>query len=845
MTHSEYFFDFTPDPKVLIALTHTPMLPMDALCELVDNAIDSFQAAKLTGIKIENPLISIDLPKMADLNRGSGVIRVRDNGPGMTMDMAERSIKAGFSGNNPYDSLGLFGMGFNISTGKLGRVTKLLTARKGENSAIDVVIDLDYINQAKDYELPVFIVDKPKELLHGTIIEVSQWWPDGNANSQFVKRLVQYGLPKVRAELGRRYASLLSKREIRIVINGEPCEAFEHCVWDSSRFVERKGHGHIQARYDLDHVIGVQRRCGSCTALVPTDYIECPSCKSSSIRSVEERVRGWVGIQRFDDSTEFGIDLIRNGRAIRIAEKTAFFEYVDEFKKTIKDYPIDGPYGRIIGEVHLNHVPVDFLKQDFQRSSPEWQRAVSYLRGDSSLQPNQPGTDQNESFIYKLYQGFRRVRKPGKSDLYMGYWDKESNESKRISRDIEKEYYKKFLAKLPGYYDDSEWWRLVEQADTPPLEELVECPECSAQNLKEHDTCAVCGYVLIGKPCINPDCKREIPKSAQSCPLCGMSQMPKVEEPWTCHVCSTKNRATEKNCTSCNQEKGTENTISQEYLSKNSNKSDDLSIPGCSIRLADGTYSSPIDVNVYITQISIKANLQEEGIPLIIFKGEEIDIYLDKTHKVFKSYRIRPEQMIASEVALYIYDMNRRLSGRQYQGQHTLSNIEWKILNTRWADILEDDPEKIREEISAFFAQLREKLPELLKEMSADIFNEMPEEQKKAMVDNMLNLSIDISRLGDMKDNGDFLLYINQDTIIEIFKKYTPVFFDGGIWDVSYANLVELTGSIIQQAQIRIKNIYFNCLDDIANFSKYRSNETGIAQKTRLSLDYLQLKVVK
>lgn len=29
-------FDFTPDPKVLIALTHTPMQPLDALCELID-----------------------------------------------------------------------------------------------------------------------------------------------------------------------------------------------------------------------------------------------------------------------------------------------------------------------------------------------------------------------------------------------------------------------------------------------------------------------------------------------------------------------------------------------------------------------------------------------------------------------------------------------------------------------------------------------------------------------------------------------------------------------------------------------------------------------------------------
>lgn len=51
-------FDFTPDPKVLIALTHTPMQPLDALCELIDNAIDSFYGAKIQGLKADNPMIT-------------------------------------------------------------------------------------------------------------------------------------------------------------------------------------------------------------------------------------------------------------------------------------------------------------------------------------------------------------------------------------------------------------------------------------------------------------------------------------------------------------------------------------------------------------------------------------------------------------------------------------------------------------------------------------------------------------------------------------------------------------------------------------------------------------------
>src|SRR4030095_17166661 len=130
-----------------------------------------------------------------------------------------------------------------------------------------------------------------------------------------------------------------------------------------------------------------------CTARVSASQGTCPACGSSSFRTIQERVRGWVGIQRFDDQTAFGVDLIRNGRAIRIDEKAAFFEFTDEFKKTTKDYPIDSPFGRIVGEIHLDHVPVDFLKQDFQRSSEEWQGAIEFLRGSSSLQPTQPGAD--------------------------------------------------------------------------------------------------------------------------------------------------------------------------------------------------------------------------------------------------------------------------------------------------------------------------------------------------------------------------------------------------------------------------------------------------------------------
>ena len=233
-------FDFTPDPRVLIALTQTPILPLDALCELIDNSIDSFTNSNLYGIKIEHPTIWIDLPKRGELDAGFGVVRIKDNGPGMTTEQAEKAIKAGYSGNNSIDTLGLFGMGFNISTGKMGIVTKFTTARKEDDFCTKTTIDLEQINETRDYIIQAEQNDKPLNFESGTQIEISRWWPEGHANHGFIYKLVGYGMKKIREEIGRRYATILRDGKIQILVNKEQCVAYEHCVCDSKRYVQHQ-----------------------------------------------------------------------------------------------------------------------------------------------------------------------------------------------------------------------------------------------------------------------------------------------------------------------------------------------------------------------------------------------------------------------------------------------------------------------------------------------------------------------------------------------------------------------------------------------------------------------------
>lgn len=837
-------FDLTPDPKVLITLTHTPMQPLDALCELIDNSIDSFRAAKLQGCPVDRPFVALDLPRVGEVNYGTGLVRIRDNGPGLSIEMAEKAVKAGFSGNNSYDTLGLFGMGFNISTGKMGSFTRFITAREENDYYIEVPIDLESINKNKSYQVEIKKAQKNPEFTHGTITEVSNWWPEGNPNRGFIKRLAHYGPKKIREQLGRRYATILRQKDVRIIVNGKECNPFEHCVWDHSRYVERRGWGRIPAVFDFDEVVGAHRRCYKCTTLIDGNANECPSCGSKDIRTVEERIKGWVGIQRFDSRTEYGIDLIRNGRAIRIGEKTAFFDYTDEFGKTEKDYPIDSSFGRIVGEVELNHVPVDYMKQDFQRSSSEWQHAMSFLRGDSSLQPSKPGAENNHSPIFKLYQGYRRVSTAGKTDLYMGYWDDNKQKPARISRDVEAAFYEKFLAHEKGYYDDAEWWKKVEEADTKPVKALKTCPECGSQHLDEEEVCSVCGFVFKGKECINPECGRKIPFSAKICQFCGKSQIPIVEEQWTCEVCGTKNSALHDVCRECGSIKGTRNHLDKDYLIDNSNKDDSLSISSCSIELADGSTSSPLNVEVYVTKDSITPNMSQEKLPVFTIKDtfDHLSIFIDKGHPIFKTNGTTPESVVSYEIASMIFDLNRRLVS--YAGVHSVSNIANQVLSKYWLDDIDGGSEKLLSNIRDCLNNIKEKLAENVSDSAQSLYDEMSQEQTKEMIDNMLSLGINISNLGTMIQSGEYIKFVGADFIGNAFDQMPELFFDYRIWDVPYFNIHEMEDGLKKYAQGRTIQVYKNCLDDIIQFEKYKFQDEISVARTKLSLKFLLRKVV-
>src|ERR1043166_3217049 len=160
-------FDLTPDTRVLRMLGEIALQQWRCIAELVDNSIDGFVNAERSGAPIEDAEGLISLPKA---DKPDARISVRDNGPGMSAETLERAVKAGWSGNGPLDNLGLFGMGFNIATARLGLVTEVWTSRKGDPVDVGVRIDFDDLQAKKTFKVPRHTRAKPDHTAHGTEI---------------------------------------------------------------------------------------------------------------------------------------------------------------------------------------------------------------------------------------------------------------------------------------------------------------------------------------------------------------------------------------------------------------------------------------------------------------------------------------------------------------------------------------------------------------------------------------------------------------------------------------------------------------------------------------------------
>ncbi|AGM02892.1 ATP-binding protein [Amycolatopsis keratiniphila] len=457
MSESE-FINVTPHPRILGVLGDIEFAHWQCVAELVDNSFDEFQAA---GDVVGRPSVSITLPA-ANATRSTAAITVKDNGRGMSLDAITNAISAGWTSNGRYGSLGLFGMGFNISTARLGRHTTVRSSRAGDPNWVEVVLDLPKIAESAEYQAPYRLVPKADPAEHGTTVTISDLKSD-----QFDTLRRPRTQAIIREKLGDIYSFLLRERGFLLTINNRKVEPRLPCVWDESRFVTRRGVD-IHAVLPVDLTLKSKKACLSCGHWNQVDTESCEECGQERLQLRERKIWGWIGIQRYVHRSDYGIDFLRNGRKILVKDKRVFtWQDEDELTEPELEYPIDSksPTGRIVGEIHCDHVTPNYQKNAFEFDTHEWRQVINTIRGSSPLRPQKAkslGLPENSSPLAMLYTGYRR-QDAGLNYLIPGDGDRPLHE-KAI------DWAEKFRKGIKEYQTDEIWYAAAYQHDHPVSE---------------------------------------------------------------------------------------------------------------------------------------------------------------------------------------------------------------------------------------------------------------------------------------------------------------------------------------------------------------------------------------
>ena len=446
--------DITPTPRILRTLGEIPFQTWQCIAELIDNSIDAFLSNSSTEHHCQKITITWSSDSVGAADR---TLEVTDNATGMSLEQLQNAVRAGYTSNDPIGNLGLFGMGFNIATARLGEETTIYSTRSGDAEWVGVRIDFQKLIDSKKFDAPIIRKPKASPEESGTRITISKLKPG-------ILGELSHKETEMRQRLELVYTPLLSEHDIAITVKGKHLRIKNHCVWSESRYV-RHNNQNVAARIAIDRSFGsalfdINRNCYLRPDEADEYYIAMQEGKSipGHIVEREKRLTGWLGIQRYADPNNFGIDFIRNGRKILISDKS-FFQYENPLtlQKELQ-YPVElgtSIGGRIVGELHVDYLIPTYQKNDFDRSDTSWEQTRVAICGSGPFLPklrrSMGFTDDNNSPLGLLINAYRRVDK-GTKCLF-------------APNDLAKKYAAEFKRGSRDYLDDSKWWKAAQEED--------------------------------------------------------------------------------------------------------------------------------------------------------------------------------------------------------------------------------------------------------------------------------------------------------------------------------------------------------------------------------------------
>lgn len=749
--------DITPTPRILRTLGDIPFSAWQCLAELIDNSLDAFSYAESIGSVLKAP--RIDIVWSSDhVAASEREIVIQDNGFGMSLDTLQKAAKAGYSSNDPIHSLGLFGMGFNISTARLGDETLFLSTIAEASEWVGIKIGFEQLIRQQTFSAPVVWEQKRNPGESGTKIIIKN-----------IKEGMFTELRKkesaIRRQLEVIYTPILSRAKVSIYVQGKKLSPRPHCVWAESRFVVRKG-VRVYAIQKIDRDLGVtyfdteRNRYLSEGENAELDIlISRGGVLPTQITRRSRHLTGWIGIQRFADPTSFGLDFVRNGRKILVSDKSLFgYENPDTGTYTV-EYPVElgsTVGGRIVGELHVDYMIPSYQKNSFDSTERAWRLTVEAIRGAGPILPMKRqalGYDgDNESPLAVLVNAYRRTD-PGTKNLAIRNADA-------------REFAKRFDTGDPKYRTDDVWYRVAQECDrergdgetglTSVNRGFVPSDDISLYLPAQQDDDASSGVV---------------PSMATQQKAVRAIAVPEVPDRDNLILNSDRDE-----------------TLTAKYAYGNT-----PSIHVTAWRLREG-------------QIKI----QGMRVPYLFFQdGVEVDFFFDLTHPIISEYPLSPKQLLLQGVAER-FSLRDRGTSTQVAFIGLVENhmIEERI-----------NPQALQERAHSIISHIREKLPILLSQQFY-VLKQLIQAVEAEEEELAKRLLAEAPQLLQPYQNSDdeakkVLAYVSEATIPRLISAFPHEFLDGKLFLQPYSNVTLGSDSMRDRLRQNSVNRVLSYLSDV------------------------------
>lgn len=746
--------DITPTPRILRTLGDIPFDIWQCFAELADNSIDAFKQAEETGTALVSPRIDIYWSSEAVSQKDREIV-VEDNAGGMDLDTLQSAARAGYSSNDPIHHLGLFGMGFNISTARLGDETLFVSTRSGDLNWVGIRIDFDRL--IKDGGFAAEVIEQPKSdpEISGTKIIIRK-----------IKDGIFADLKSKQTQIRRRlesvYTPILQTFAVEFYLNTRKLDPAPHCVWSKDRFVTRRGE-RISAIQEIDRDLGntffdvsKNRYCNEDEAAA--FELMSPSDIPAHITVRPRRLRGWVGIQRYSDTSDFGIDFIRNGRKILISDKAVFSSENPDTGGTFQEYPVElgsTVGGRIVGEVNVDYLIPTYQKNAFDTSDRAWRLTIEAIRGAGPLLPGKRTalgySDDNKSPLGQLVNAYRRTD-PGTKNL-------------ALQKGVAADFLKKFKAQDPNYVDDSLWFKAAQEADRDRGD----------------------GVSLKTPVNQGDDPSDDIDQYSPSHPV------PRATPLVT--TGSTKSSPSVLNTTSDLDE-----------LLKNSTIQAALS--------GKYAYGSTPGLDVTVRRMNDHRILENgDQVPVrLSVVGIECDFFFDPHHVILNQYPISPKQLLLLSLAERFAVRDNNLTVKQAYFQLILRHLEDERINSA----------ALIERANTIFGILRERLPIVLEkhvDAALAIIGQIPSDEEELVRNLVVQAPHLVAAYNNRTSDAVLTLaFISNDALIRVVEGLPETFLDGKVFSMPYLEIKMNADDATQRLRQASLKAIINYLLDVSSF---------------------------